>query len=68
MIFPLAVSDISLWLAVVAIILLITSEMLYASPSYASRIVLDRRLLRLIGVGCGIGFLFTVLLRATGMG
>jgi hypothetical protein len=68
MIFPLSVSDLGLWLAVTAIILLITSELLYSSPSYASRILLDRRLLRLLAIGCGFGFLFIVLMRAVGMG
>lgn len=68
MIFPLSVSDLGLWLAVIAIILLITSELLYSSPGYASRILLDRRLLRLMAIGCGFGFLFTVLMRAVGMG
>jgi hypothetical protein len=68
MIFPLSVSDLGLWLAVTAIILLVTSELLYSSPGYASRILLDRRLLRLLALGCGFGFLFTVLMRAVGMG
>ena len=67
MIFPLSISDISLWLAVVSNILLITSELLYASPDYASHIVLDKCLLRLIAVGCGLGFLVTVLMRVVGM-
>jgi hypothetical protein len=67
MIFPLSISDLSLWLAVVAIILLITSELLYASPSFSSRIVLDKRLLRLLAVGCGLGFLVMVLMRTVGI-
>ncbi|MCL5877821.1 MAG: hypothetical protein M1540_08430 [Candidatus Bathyarchaeota archaeon] len=66
--FPLTISDIGLWLAVAAIVLLVTSELLYSSPSYASRIVLDKRLLRLIAIGCGFGFLLTVLMRTTGVG
>jgi len=57
-----------LLLAVIAIILLVTSELLYASPAYASRIVLDKRLLRFIAIGCGVGFLLTVVMRAVGMG
>jgi hypothetical protein len=68
MVFPLGIPDISLLLAVIAIILLVTSELLYASPAYASRIVLDKRLLRFIAIGCGVGFLVTVLMRAMGMG
>lgn len=66
--FPLSIGDIGLWLAVTAIILLVTSELLYSSPSLASRIVLDRRLLRLLAIGCGFGFMFTVLMRVIGIG
>ncbi len=68
MIFPLSVSDIGLWLAVTAIILLTTSELLYSSPGLGARIALDRRSLRLLAIGCGFGFLFTVVMRAVGMG
>jgi hypothetical protein len=68
MIFPLTIPDISLWLAVTAIILLLTSEMLYASPGFAARIVLDKRLLRLCAVGCGLGFLVTVVMKVAGYG
>jgi len=64
--FPLSISDIGLWLAVTAIILLVTSELLYSSSNLASRIALDRRLLRLLAIGCGCGFLFTVLMRVMG--
>ncbi len=67
MIFPLSISDISLWLAVTAIILLITSELLYSSPEYSARIVLDKRLLRMSAIGCGLGFLVTVLMRIVGI-
>jgi hypothetical protein len=62
--FPLSIPDISLWLAVTAIILLITSELLYSSSM--SRIVLDKKLLRMLAIGCGFGFLFTVLMRFAG--
>lgn len=64
--FPLSIFDVSLWLAVATIILLTTSELLYSSSYYSSRIVLDRRLLRYIGVGCGLAFLATVLMRIVG--
>jgi hypothetical protein len=67
MIFPLSPSDIGLLLAVVAIVLLVTSELLYASPNYASRISLDKRLLRVVAICAGAGFLITVLLRVMGM-
>jgi hypothetical protein len=61
--FPLTISDIGLLLGVVAIILLVTSELLYASPSYAARIALDRRMMRLIAILAGAGFLVIVLMR-----
>ena len=67
MFFPLSISDLSLWLAVVAVILLVTSELLYSSPGFAGRIVLDKRMLRMIAIGCGVGFLVTVLMRVAGM-
>lgn len=66
--FPLTVPDIGLLLGVIAIVLLVTSELLYASPSYAARIALDKRMLRLIAIIAGAAFLVTVLLRAMGGG
>ncbi|MGD6850531.1 MAG: hypothetical protein ACQCN6_00545 [Candidatus Bathyarchaeia archaeon] len=66
MIFPLSIPDIGLWLAVAAIILLTTSELLYSSSYYSSRILLDKQLLRYIGLGCGLAFLVTVLMRVAG--
>jgi hypothetical protein len=66
--FPLTVPDIGLLLGVVAIILLVTSELLDASPSYAARIALDRRMMRLIAIFAGVGFLVTVLMRVMGGG
>lgn len=62
MFFPLSLSDLSLWLAVTAIILLITSELLYSSPGYSARIAIDREILRVAAIGCGLGFLVTVVL------
>lgn len=62
--FPLSLSDISLWLAVTAIILLIASEVLYSLPDYSARIMIDRKRLRLIALGVGVAFLATVALRA----
>jgi len=53
-------------LAVMAIILLVTSELLYSSPGYAARIALDKRLLRYCAVGCGLGFFVTVVMRVAG--
>ncbi len=59
MIFPLTISDLSLWLAVTAIILLVTSELIFALPDMA-QIALDKRLLRGCALGCGLAFLVTV--------
>ena len=61
--FPLSLSDLSLWLAVMAILLLVTSELLYSSPGFSARIPIDKRLLRMVALGCGIGFLVTVVMR-----
>ena len=61
--FPLSLSDFSLWLAVIAIILLVTSELLYSAPELSARIPVDKRLLRMVALGCGIGFLITVVMR-----
>lgn len=63
MYFPLSLSDISLWLAITAIILLITSELLYSSPKYSARIAIDKKLLKLVALGLGLGFLATVVMR-----
>lgn len=65
--FPLTISDISLWLAVTAIILLTTSELLYSSTTFSSKVQLDRNLLRILAVGCGFGFMITVLMRFAGL-
>lgn len=63
MYFPLSLSDISLWLAAIAIILLITSELLHSSPEYSSRVMIDKKILRMVALGCGLGFLITVVMR-----
>jgi hypothetical protein len=63
MIFPLSLSDISLWLAVTAIILLVTSELLFSSPEYSGRIAINKRLLRLAALGVSVGFMATVVMR-----
>ena len=61
--FVLTASDLSLWLAATAIILLITSELLYSSPEYSSRLRIEKKRLRLAALGCGLGFLVTVVMR-----
>ena len=61
--FPLSTLDVGLWLAVTALILLITSELLYSLPEYSARILIEKKTLRLVAVGSGLGFLATVAMR-----
>ncbi|MEM3378378.1 MAG: hypothetical protein QXV09_07255 [Candidatus Bathyarchaeia archaeon] len=61
MIFPMTLSDISLWLAVMAIILLITSEIV--SSITEPRVMIDKKRLRLVAIALGIGFMATVVMR-----
>ena len=61
--FPLSMSDISLWLAVTAIILLITSELLSSSTEYLRSIVIEKKRLRLVALALGTGFMITVVMR-----
>jgi hypothetical protein len=61
--FPLSVSDVSLWLAVMALILLVTSELLFSLPQYSARYKFDKNRLRQLAVGCGFAFMVTVILR-----
>jgi hypothetical protein len=64
--FPLAFWDLSLWLAVISIILLATAELL--SPYYGrTGIVLNKRVLRSVSLAMGILFLFTVAVRVVGI-
>ena len=56
-------SDISLWLAVMAIILLITSELLSLATKYAEGIAIDKKKLRLAALALGLGFMITVIMR-----
>lgn len=61
--FPLTASDIGLWLAVTAIILLITSEFISTNMKYVSSITIERDRLRLVAIGSGLAFMVTVILR-----
>jgi len=61
--FPLSISDVSLWLAVMAIILLITSELISSSTEYSRNIVIERKRLRLVALALGTGFMITVIMR-----
>jgi heme exporter protein D len=57
--FPLSFGDISIWLAVTATILLITSELI--SPHYGKRnLLIDRKRLRNMALTMSILFLITV--------
>jgi len=60
--FPLSFSDISLWIAIMAMILLITSELVF---SYSGNInfPIDKRRLRLAALILGAAFMVTVLIR-----
>ena len=62
MIYPLSFWDLSLWLAVTAIILLVTSELL--SPYYGrTSIILNKKRLRMVALSLGILFMLTVVIR-----
>ena len=61
--FPLSLLDIGLLLAVLSLILLITSELLYSLPEYSDRILIDKRPLRMFAIILGLGFLAVVALR-----
>jgi hypothetical protein len=56
-------SDISLWLAVMAIILLITSELISSATSYSRNIVIEKKRLRIVALALGTGFMATVIMR-----
>ena len=60
--FPLSLSDISLWLAVMAIILLITSELI-SSTEHSGHIVIEKTRLRIVALALGTGFMITVIMR-----
>jgi len=60
--FPLSLWDISLWLAITAIILLTTSELL--SPHYGkTNIIIDKKKLKQAALTFSLLFIFTVSIR-----
>ena len=62
MISPLSFWDLSLWIAVTAIILLVTSELL--SPHYGrTSIIINKKRLRTVALSLGILFMLTVFIR-----
>jgi len=64
--FPLSFWDISLWLAVTAIILLTTSELI--SPYYGkTNILINKKRLRQTALTTGILFMITVAIRIYGI-
>ncbi len=65
--FPLSVSDIGLWIAVTAIILLITSELISSNSEGLRNFAIEKSRLRLVALLLGIAFMFTVLLRAVNL-
>ena len=58
---PLNLMDISLWLAIIATILLITSEIIL--PYTKKAILIERRRLRTVAIIVGLAFTFTVFIR-----
>lgn len=62
--FPLSLWDISLWIAVTAIILLVTSELMGSYSDYFGDFVIEKNRLRLAALVLGAAFMVTVLLRA----
>jgi hypothetical protein len=64
--FPLSFWDISLWLAITAIILLITSELI--SPYYGkTRLLINKKRLKNAALAMSILFLVTVAIRIYGI-
>ena len=61
--FPLSVSDIGLWLAVTAIILLVTSELLSSSTGRLGNVAVEKKRLRIAALALGLGFMATVIMR-----
>jgi hypothetical protein len=61
--FPLSVYDLGLWLAVMALILLVTSELFSYSTGILGKVAIEKRRLRLVALALGLGFMATVVLR-----
>jgi hypothetical protein len=64
MAFALTMWDISLWMAVTAIILLVTSEFLAPYSDYFGDFVIEKTRLRVAALTLGLAFMVTVVLRA----
>lgn len=61
--FPMSLSDISLWLAAMAIILLITSELISSATEYSTKMIIEKKRLRFVSLALGLGFMVTVIMR-----
>jgi hypothetical protein len=61
--FPLSIDDIGLWIAVTAIILLVTSELMGSYSNYFGDFVIEKKRLRLVALMLGAAFMVTVILR-----
>jgi hypothetical protein len=61
--FPLSISDIGLWLAVTAIILLVTSELLSSSTGRLGNVAVEKKRLRIAALALGLGVMATVVMR-----
>jgi hypothetical protein len=64
MAFPLSIWDISLWIAVTAIILFVTSELLAPYSDRFGDFVIEKTRLRIAALVLGLAFMVTVVLRA----
>lgn len=62
--FMLTIWDISLWIAVTAIILLVTSELLASYSDFLGDFVIDKTRLRMAALVLGMAFIVTVVLHA----
>ncbi|UCE96568.1 MAG: hypothetical protein JSV51_02935 [Candidatus Bathyarchaeota archaeon] len=64
MAFPLSLSEISLWIAVTAIMLLITSEFLSPFSEQFGDFVIEKNRLRVVALSLGVTFVATILVQA----
>jgi hypothetical protein len=60
---PLSLYSISLWLAATALVLLLTSEMITLLPEYSRRTLINKKFLRVLGIGCGFAFVVVVIIQ-----
>ncbi len=63
MYFPLSLWDISLWIAIMTIILLVTSEIIAPYSGHFGNFVIEKTRLRLVALVLGAVFIVTVLVR-----